>query len=327
MTVSTPPATKPAAPSRMALSSVTRGKLVKPPRILLYGTDGIGKSTFDSQAPAPIFVCAEDGTASLDVARFPEPETWAEVLSAVDALSGPAHHFKTLVFDTLDWIEPLIHTHLCTSNGWKDIEAPGYGKGYIAALDQWRLLLSRLDALRENRGMAIVLLAHALVRSFKNPIGDDFDRYELKLNAKAGALVREWADAVIFANYETLTDKRDKRVRGVSTGARFIHTEYRATWDAKNRYGLPEQLPLSWADLEAAIGGGHGPQLEQLRAEIDALLPQVDEQTRTLAGEYLAKNGGSAEAMYKLVDRLRAKVALTTTTQPAEAGASETKTA
>jgi len=309
-----------AAPSRMTLAAVTSGRLSKPPRVLLYGTDGIGKSTFGSRAPAPIFLCAEDGTAGLDVARFPEPTSWTEVLAAVDALIAGGHGYRTLVVDTLDWLEPLIFAHLCQANGWKDIEAPGYGKGYVAALDQWRLLLARLDALRERQRMAVVLLAHTLIRNFKSPESEAYDRYELKLNAKAGGLLREWCDVVLFGNYETLAAKRDGRVLGVSTGARIMFTEHRATWDAKNRYGLPAQLPLSWDELEQAMATGHLPQLEQLRAEVAALLPQVDEQTRGLAEGYLANNGDNPAALYKLADKLRAKAALNTTTPPATPG-------
>lgn len=316
-----------AAPSRMTLAAVTRGKLTKPPRILLYATDGIGKSTFGSRTPDPIFLCAEDGTAGLDVARFPEPKTWLEVLAAVDELTATDHAYRTFVIDTLDWIEPLIHAHLCQVNGWKDIEAPGYGKGYVAALDQWRILLARLDVLRAKRGMIIVLLAHSTLRNFKNPGDADFDRYELKLNAKASAVLREWADAVLFANYETLAAKTDGRVRGVSTGARFIYTSWRATWDAKNRYDLPEQLPLSWGELHAAILGGNAEQLDALAAECQALMDQVDGATREKARVYFDNNSDNPRALAQLADRLRAKVALTTKTQPATAGATETEAA
>ena len=175
--------------------------------------------------------------------------------------------------------------------------------------------------------MGIVLLAHAAIRTFKNPEGEDFDRYELKLNAKASAVVREWADAVLFANYETLTAKKDGRVRGISTGARFMFTERRAAWDAKNRYGLPEQLPLSWSELEEAMVSGHAPQADELRAEIDALLPQVEADVRVKAEQYLAKNGADPRALNQLADKLRAKVALSAKHQPATAGAATTEAA
>lgn len=329
MTSTIAPTKAPAvAPSRMNLAAVVRGKLVKPPRVLMYGTIGCGKSTFGSRAPAPIFLAAEDGTSELDVARFPEPASWPDALAALDSLLNEEHAYKTLVIDTLDWLEPLIHAHLCHANGWlrngaPDIEQPGYGKGYTAALDQWRLLLSRLDALRARKGMIIVLLAHAAVRTFKNPAGDDFDRYELKLNAKAAALVREWADAVLFVNYETLTAKEKNRVRGISTGARFMFTDHRAAWDAKNRYGMPEQLPLSWDEFATAVASGHAPEADELRAEIDALLPQVEADVRLKAEEYLARNSGSSAALSQLANRLRAKVALSNAHQPADAGGKE----
>jgi len=308
-----PPRTTPAQPSRMSLSAVTRGRLLKPRRVLLYGPEGIGKSTFGAGAPGAVFLAPEDGTANIDVARFPEPSGWADVLAAVGALATDEHDYHTLVVDTLDWLEPMIHADLCARNKWADIEAPGYGKGYTAALDAWRILLARLDDLRTRRGMDIVLLAHSQVKGFKNPEGDDFDRYELKLNGKAAGLVKEWCDAVLFANYETFAVKdAAKRVRGISTGARLVHTQRRAAFDAKNRYSLPEQIPLSWDDFDAAVRSGQVSSADVLRGQIDALLAQVDDRTRATAEAWLgnAKNISNPVALAQMADRLRAKVAI-----------------
>jgi hypothetical protein len=130
--------------------------------------------------------------------------------------------------------------------GVKNIEDVGFGKGYNAALDRWRDMLSRLDTLRDRRGMNVILLAHSWIKTFRNPEGDDFDRYELKLHAKTSGLIKEWSDAVLFAAYETLTaTDKSKRTRGISTGARIVHTERRAAFDAKNRFELPAELPAS----------------------------------------------------------------------------------
>lgn len=309
------PTTKPASvqPSRMSLSAVTRGRLLKPRRVLLYGPEGIGKSTFGAGAPDAIFLAPEDGTAQIDVARFPEPATWPDVLAAVSVLANDEHAYRTIVVDTLDWIEPLLHAELCRANNWKDIEAPGYGKGYTAALDGWRVFLARLDDLRARRGMDVVLLAHAQIKSFKNPEGDDFDRYELKLNGKASGLIKEWCDAVLFANHEILTHKAgDKRVRGISTGARFIHTERRAAFDAKNRYSLPEQMPLAWDDFDAAVRAGQVAPAGALIEQVRALLGRVDEPTATATTAWLAKekNVTDTAALARLADRLRAKASI-----------------
>lgn len=261
------------SPKRMTLAAVTRGRLVQPLRVLLYGPEGVGKSTFASNAPAPVFIGPEDGTATLDIARFPEPRTWADLFDAIGTLGTDSHVYQTVVLDTLDWIEPLCWRHVCQKAGKPDVEAFGYGKGYLAALDEWRLLISALDALRRTKGMHVVLLAHAVIRTFKNPEGDDYDRWGLKLNEKAGGLLKEWADAVLFANYETLVAKDGNRGKGVGGGARFIHTERRAAFDAKNRHDLDDRLPLDWEAFYQQIAERGPEAATKLRA---AMLGKVE---------------------------------------------------
>jgi hypothetical protein len=250
-----PLAAKP--PSRMSLAAVTSGRVERPVRIVFYSVEGLGKSTFAASAPAPVFLGTEDGTAQLDVKRLPDPRTWQEVLDAVAILTDGEHAYRTLVLDTADWIEPLVWAHVCEAAGKKSIEDLPYGKGYTAALDHWRVLLSRLDALREKRRMHVIVLAHSWVRTFKSPDSDDFDRYEMKVHAKAGGLLKEWADCVFFGSYETLTrDANNGKAKGVSTGKRLVHTQRTAAWDAKNRYDLPESFELprdeGWATFVAA---------------------------------------------------------------------------
>lgn len=301
----------PAAPSRMTLKNLITGKQERPVRALLYGVEGIGKSTFGADAPAPIFLGAEDGTSHLDVTRFPMPSSWTEVLDAVKTLTQEEHAFGTLVVDTLDWAEPLLWAHICKRDGQPNVEAYGYGKGYIAAIDEWRIFLAALERLREVRQMHLVLLAHSWIKPFKNPEGEDFDRYELKLHAKAGGLLKEWCDAVLFANYETFAEKdsKTKRVKGVSTGARLIYTGRTAAYDAKNRYSLPESMPLNWADFYAAVRA-HRP------ADPAALAKAITEKAARLGGEiegiavaWVQKYAGDAAQLARMNDRLNAKLA------------------
>jgi hypothetical protein len=266
--------------NRMTLGAVVKGRLEQPTRAMIYGPEGVGKTTFGANAPNPIFLGAEDGTAQLDAVRFPAPESWADILDAIQTLTVDQHDYKTLVIDTLDWAEPMLWAHICKRDEKKDIEDYGYGKGYAAALDEWRVFLGALERLRKARGMHVVLVAHSWLKPFKNPEGEDFDRYELKLHPKAGGLLKEWCDAVLFANYETAAkvDKKTKRVRGVDTGMRLVHTERRAAYDAKNRYSLPETLPLSWADFEAAVRA-HAP------ADVSNLTSEVERKAKALGGE------------------------------------------
>jgi hypothetical protein len=321
------PAAKP--PPRMRLDAIRTGRLIKPVRVLVVGVEGVGKSTFAANAPSPVFLAPEDGTASLDVARLPEPQHWTDIFDAVELLSREAHSFKTLVVDTVDWAEPLCWKSVCEDGKKSSIEDFGYGKGYTAALERWRMLLSRLDALRERKGMHIILLAHAQVRTFKNPdieIGD-YDRYELKLHQKTSGVLKEWSDAVLFANYETLV-KRDKdndldhksRGRGIFDGKRVLHTTRHAAWDAKNRYELPHTIPLSWeafwSHARPFVEGVRSvtevePTSEAgvLRSRIDALVPQLLEGDQKTARAWLSTPSASdAVKLEEFLAKLKTKI-------------------
>lgn len=298
-------------PSRMRLDMITKGKLRKPISVVCYGPEGVGKSSFAAGAPRPIFVGAEDGTAQLDVVRFPSPAEWNDVLDVPRVLMNEPHEYQTLVIDTLDWVEPLIWAHICQEFGQPNIEAFGFGKGYQVALDEWRKLLSSLEQLMRAKSMNVVLLAHSWIKPFKNPQGEDFDRYELKFHAKAAGLVKEWSEAVLFANWETFAkeDKRTKRVKGVSSGARVIYTERTAAYDAKNRYSLPEELPLSWSDFESAVAAGAVAPVADLKAEIARKAALLGGELETLIGETVAKAGDNAESLAKINNKVNVKLA------------------
>lgn len=297
-------------PSRMTLTSLVKGKQQQPLRCVLYGVEGIGKSTFGANAPSPIFLGAEDGTAQLDVTRFPSPETWAEVLEAVRTLTNEEHRFETLVIDTLDWAEPLLWEHICRRDGQPNIEAYGYGKGYVAAIDEWRVLLAALERLRKVKGMHLMLIAHSWVKAFKNPEGDDFDRYEMKLHAKAASLVKEWSDCVLFTNYETLTAKDGKKAKakGIDTGARLIYTQRRAAYDAKNRFDLPESLPLSWPDFFKAVQQHEPADPALLTAECQKKAVQLGGEWPTKIAASIKRAGGDAAKLAQLNSYLNAKL-------------------
>ena len=309
-----------AAPSRMTLASVKKDIGPRPDRILLVGTEGVGKTTFAADAPNPIFVCAEDGLPPVlgSVPRFPEPTGISDVLEAVRVLIREEHDYRTLAIDTLDWLEPLIWRELCVRNGWldahgtPDIEKPGYGKGYVAATEEWRKLLGALDTLRERKGMEIILLAHATIKTFQNPAGNDYSRYESKLHKGAASLVREWTDVNLFAVHEEFVRETKGKAKGVSTGRRVIHTERTAAWDAKNRYALPSELPLNYADYAAARAARTPADPAALRLEAESLLADLTLSDEALnqtkrAIEAAAAKGGAA--MARVVDRLRSKVA------------------
>lgn len=234
---------------------VTKNLGSKPPRILIYGVSGVGKTTFASQAPDALLVPLEDGLGLLDVAHTPIASTLTELHDILDALATEQHGYKSVIIDSLDWLEPLVYAHVCAQNKWPNIEAPGYGKGYKAATDTWRQYLAKLDVLR-NLGMFVVQIAHASVKRFDAPDSESYDRYNVKLHEHASALVKEWSDIVLFANYvvSTKSNKTGTTVRGVGIGERVAYTSERPAYVAKNRHRLPHQVPLNWHDFIGAIG-------------------------------------------------------------------------
>lgn len=297
--------------NNMPLTSIVRGKLEKPPRVLLYGVEKIGKSTFAAGAPDPIYLASEDGTSELDVARFREPKYWEEARYALDTLRREKHEHKTLVIDTLDWLEPLCWREVCRKGSVASIEdfGGGYGKGYLAALDEWRCFLADLDELRDQKRMGVILLAHSWIKSFKNPEGDDFDRYEMKLHAKTGALIKEWCDCVLFATYETFTKKGkgDSKAKGIASGARVVHTQRTAAWDAGNRYDLPETLPLDWEAFDEARQARQTETPAKLKERIGQLLEALkDQKLHAKVTASVANAGDNASELARIANKLAA---------------------
>src|SRR5215510_1164291 len=242
------------------LSTISRGKRPRHIFALIYGTDGVGKTTVCSHAPNPIFIGAEKGTEQLDVARFPQTESIGELLAQVRALQTEKHEFDSVVLDSLDWVEPLIWKAVCDEAKVETIEQAfgGYGKGYVRALDLWRTLLKELSLLNER--MHVLLIGHAQIKSFQDPeLPSAYDRYQLKINDKAAALVREAADAVLFARFETELVKTNGKTRAYGEGNRTMYTESRPGWDAKNRFNLPFCMALDWKTFGDAIRAFYGP--------------------------------------------------------------------
>jgi len=237
------------------LKSISRNETMSAPRVLVYGIEGIGKSTFASGAPDPIFILTEDGLGSLDVEHFPIATSLDNVMDAIGALYAEDHPYKTVVLDSLDWLEAIIHREMEAKHDAKDL---AYGKGAMIAAQQWRDVLDGLNALRNDKQMTVILLAHNTIKRFDSPEVEPFDRYQPKLQERSSAVVREWADAVMFANYKTIVKKDDvgfnKTVaRGISSGERMLFTTERPAYMAKNRYNLPDSIPLTWDAFANAI--------------------------------------------------------------------------
>ena len=246
------------------LQQIHSGLRQAPPRLLVYGTEGIGKSTTASQAPKPVFVPTEDGLDQIDCDSFPLATQFDQVIKALSALYTDEHDYETVVIDSLDWLERLVWDKVCREYGVASIEKVdgGYAKGYTHALTPWREVLNGLDALRNERRMCVVLLAHAKVEKFEDPESVAYDRYSPRLHKHASALITEWCDAVLFATRKFRTETEDagfNRTRAIAKGLghgggeRVLRTTGGPSCVAKNRFSLPAELSLSWAALMDAM--------------------------------------------------------------------------
>ena len=242
------------------ISSITKGREAQPPRIMIYGSEGVGKSTFAALAPNPVFVQTEDGLSEIDCSKFPLAKSFDDVVLQLQAVRDEQHDYGTVVIDSLDWLERLVWDRVCADYGVKSIEKAdgGYGKGYVHALTYWRQIVSILNDIRSKRGMAVVMIAHAAVERFEDPEHAAYDRYTPRLHKKACSLVCEWVDAVLFASRRLRVDSTTGKAApvGADGGERILRTNGSPACIAKNRFGLPTELPLSWAAFVEALKGG-----------------------------------------------------------------------
>jgi hypothetical protein len=249
------------------LESISAGKEAKPPRIMIYGIEGIGKSLFSASAPKAVFLQTEDGLSEIDCHKFPLAKNLTSIFSELEALAKEDHDYQTVVIDSCDWLERLIFDEVCREHGAKNIERVdgGYARGYTHALTHWRKIIHALEALRDNKGMACILIAHSKIEKFEDPESSAYDRYSPRLHKHANALISEWVDAVLFATRKFRTQKEDagfNRERtiaaplGADGGERIIRTVGGPACVAKNRFNLPAELPLSWNSLMSAMADG-----------------------------------------------------------------------
>ncbi len=245
------------------LDSIKTGREARPPRIMIYGSEGVGKSTFGASAPKPVFIQTEDGLGEIDCAKFPLAKSVSEVVAELTALRDENHDFQSVVIDSADWLERLIFEGVCREYGVRSIEKAdgGYGRGYTHALSHWRKIVQLLEELRDRRGMLVILVAHAKIERFEDPENAAYDRYTPRLHKHAASLLSEWVDAVLFANKKLRMQKENERAIaapiGADGGERIVRTVGSPACIAKNRFGLPAELPLSWEAFIEAYQGVH----------------------------------------------------------------------
>ena len=223
---------------------ITSGRIQEAQKIIIYGPEGIGKSTLANQFPKPVFIDTENGTGWMDIKRI-KCKSWQDVLDAIKYLKTEKHDFKTVIIDTADWAERFCVQFLCKNSNKSSIEDFGYGKGYTFLAEEFGRMLISLNTLGES-GMHVVFIAHTTVKKMELPDeAGSYDRYEFKLTRQTSPLLKEWGGCVLFVNYHVIVRQDDnKRSKAIGGRKRIIHTQHTAAYDAKNRSDLPDQIPF-----------------------------------------------------------------------------------
>lgn len=294
--------------------NVTTGKKSLPHLVLLHALDGVGKSTFASKAPNPIFIGPEKGTMNLNVSRIESIDSWKKVSLCLEEIAKEKHGYETLVIDTIDWLEPILYKHICEEYGVKHIEkaSGGYGKGYKEAFANWIEFCEAISFIRETRNMNVIFLAHSCVKEFNDPATErPYHRYELKLhesnNVNVKALFREYVDSVLFAKIETYTKGEGKESRGITTRERKMYTEYDAAFDAKSRYNIPFELPLEWEAYTNAVNHSRDDGSRTIRS-IERIIKSIEDvELKKKASEQfkIAKDAKDIKRLEKIHERLK----------------------
>ena len=285
--------------------NIITGRVQRAQKVVLYGVEGIGKTSLSAQTPDPLFIDTEGGTAHLDVRRLQKPETWDELIALIKEVAATPDVCRTLVIDTADWAETMAIDYICQKYKQSGRESFGYGKGYTYLSEEFARLLAACDEVILS-GKNVVITAHAKMR--KQELPDEqgaFDRWELKLSKQTAPLLKEWPDALLFLNFKTLVVATDSNTHKAQGGKRVMFTSHHPCWDAKNRHGLPEELDLSYASI-APIFGETKPTPQTaapIQAQTSAQQPMQTVQPETLAilTGWMDKAGIKAEEIQTLV--------------------------
>lgn len=279
-------------------------------RVFLYGPGGVGKSTAGMDCPNPFFLCGEEGLVGpqFEEAKSLTPTSWVELLEMVDWLQDQPYEWINL--DTVDWVEPLVNAFVIkrdstTQRPLVSIEDYGYGKGYVVAAEEFRRLLARFDALTR-AGKNVMVHAHSHIKTFNNPTGENYDKYEPKANKHIVGLLQEWSDATLFATFDGKAVKgKNGKAKGVGGEGRVLHTQQNAAWYAKNRYGLPVTMPFEFTEVLQYIAApkAAADSAEVILAEIEAMIPFLSEEDAARCAATLAVPGKAQDAAF--LTRLR----------------------
>ena len=262
---------------------ITDGKIIRPQKVVLYGSEGIGKSTLAAQFPNPLFIDTEGGTSHMDVRRIEKPASWADLVAVLNEVAASPGVCGTLVIDTADWAEQLAIAHVCNKYKKSGLEEFGYGKGYTYLAEEFMAFFGALDKIIA-AGMNVVVTAHAKMRKFEQP--DEmgaYDRWEMKLSKQVAPLFKEWCDMLLFLNYQTYVVTTENKSTKAQGGKRVMYTSHHPCWDAKNRHGLGEVLDLDYEQIAHIFEKGDAKPKERALVKLRQLMEQeeiTDEELR-----------------------------------------------
>ena len=231
--------------------NIVEGKLKRPQKVVIYGGEGLGKTTLVCKIPDVLVIDTEDGTAQQNVRRILKPQTWEELLQILEEVANTPGLCATLVVDTIDWAEQLCIDYVLKKYRQSSIESFGFGKGYTYVAEEFRNLLRTCDKVIQS-GKNVVFTAHAKMRKFEQPDEEGaYDRWELKLSKNIAPLVKEWPDDLLFLNYKTYVVSTENNTKKAKGGERVIYTNHHPCWDAKNRHGFPDEMPLKYESVSS----------------------------------------------------------------------------
>lgn len=290
----------------------------KPVRVMVYGVEGVGKSTLGAKSDKPIFISPEGGTDQLrDVNGVPVTEMenvtdWDSLKNAIHSLLTEKHDFKTLVIDSADWVESLAHAKIIGNSGKSIITCNGgYGAGYRQSQNMHKALIEDLALLREKNGMNIIVTAHAHVKDVKDPGSmEDYQAFEIKCHEFVSSLWREWVDGLFFVRFHTVTQTPDgtTKARAMSDGRRILYTVKQPAFQAKNRYGLPPEFNFTekfWDEFKLYTSSDRAKEATNLLGEIQQLATLVtDEKQKLAVKEAISKAGTDLNKLKPIHKRL-----------------------
>lgn len=265
--------------------NITGGIIARPQKVVIYGAEGIGKTTLAAAFPNPLFIDTEGGTSHLDVRRIAKPQSWDEFIAILNEVAVTPGLCGTIIIDTADWAEQLAVSHLLTKYKKAGIEEFGYGKGYVYLSEEFSRMLFALDRCIAS-GIHVVVTAHAKMRKFEQPDeAGSYDRWEMKLSKNSAPLLKEWADLLLFCNYQTYVVTTENKTQKAQGGKRVMYTSHHPCWDAKNRANLPDVLDLDYSHIAHLFTGG----AEAVPAPTPAeTVVQLMEQDQITEGELIA---------------------------------------